>query len=83
MNGGENKMSSIYFDLGYRRALMDLISFVAKPNKQLAKPLCNPKRLTQVLQYILENWEKFQRCPDVFEFEFEFEIVKNKMVLKK
>lgn len=65
---------------GYAKALMDLAGWINKPNAPLDRRLCNPKRLSAVIGYIISRLDNFMDCPDLFSLNFT--IIKNKLDIR-
>lgn len=63
-------MNDLAYREGYVRGLMDLAGFINRPNGIINKSLCTPKRLDQVMGYIIDHVDDFMAAPDLFAFEF-------------
>jgi len=73
-------MSDLDYRQGYFHALADLAGWIGNPAHPLDQKLCKVKYLCKAIDYIIANLDEFMRCPDGVEFEWE--IVKGKMVIK-
>ena len=64
-------MRYMAYDAGYHQAIVDIASFINRPNAPLAKMLCKPSNLEKVMHFIFENIDEFKECPDLFNFNYE------------